>query len=135
MSIQPQSLLKEHQLRITTNRVAVLEYLAKQKVPVGITNLEKNLPSIDRVTLYRMMDQFEEKGIVRSCDLGHGHSDYELNKDHHHHMVCKKCDVIEDVEVCELEKIEKSLLKKSKNFSSIDHHRLTFMGMCNKCTD
>jgi len=130
---QQEDLLKEHKLRVTEGRLTVLEYLSKQKIPVGIKNLEKNITEIDRVTLYRMMEQFEEKGIVRVCDLGHGHQDYELNLDHHHHLVCRNCGKIEDVEICDLEEIEKALLKKSKKFSSIDQHRLTFMGTCTTC--
>ncbi len=130
---QQKDLLKKHNLRVTEGRLTVLNYLVEQKIPIGIKNLENNIPTIDRVTLYRMMEQFEAKGIVRMCDLGHGHQDYELNLDHHHHLVCRNCGDIEDVEVCDLEEIEKTLLKKSKKFTSIDQHRLTFMGLCKQC--
>lgn len=128
------TMLKEKNLRVTENRLAVLRYLSDQAIPVGIKNLENNLPNIDRVTLYRMMEQFEKNGIVRVCDLGHGHSDYELNTDHHHHLVCRECGIVEDVEICHLEKLSQSLVKKSKKFSSIDQHRLTFMGTCKDCS-
>lgn len=127
--------LKQAGFRVTGARLAVLDLLEEQDLPVGISFIEKKLTEINTVTLYRMMADFVEAGIVEEHDLGHGHVDYELtSRPHHHHVVCDKCGLVEDVfpcgEVCEF---ENSVLKDSNQFSKITKQKVTFHGICNKC--
>lgn len=127
--------LKKAGFRVTEGRLDVLELLEKQDLPVGISFIEKALPDINRVTLYRMMNDFVSADLVEEHDLGHGHVDYELaDRPHHHHVVCDECGVVEDVFPCgDMCEFENSVLEGSNKFSKITKQKITFHGICRKC--
>ena len=128
-------LLKSSGFRATRARIQVLEFLSKKKKPVGIQVAAKALPNVNKVTLYRMMADFVEKGIVKEYELGHGHADYELaTRPHHHHVVCESCGEIEDVFPCgdDCGFID-SVRESSKKFKQISRQSATFYGTCLSC--
>lgn len=130
--------LREVGSRATAARIAVISCLQKQERPVGIEFIERQVPDVNKVTLYRMMADFEERGLVESVDLGHGHLDYELtNRPHHHHLVCKGCGLVEDIYPCEASScdLEKEAIKSSKKFAEIIPQQQTFFGTCKKCAN
>ena len=129
-------LLRKKQLRATTNRVEVFAFVESQKHPIGIERLKQQFPKINGVTLYRMASDFVEQGLWDSCDLGHGHVDYESsNRPHHHHAVCKHCGDIEEVYGCEeVCKLTKNIAKHTKKFTSLQSTSSTIFGICHNCT-
>lgn len=130
-----EALLKEHGFRVTQKRVSVLEFLSKQKHPVGVEVIAKAFPKLNQTTIYRMLNDFVEKGIVAAHELGHGHLDYELAGDgHHHHAVCKDCGHIEEIHACLDDcDLAASVLKASKSFTKIESQTTTFFGTCKAC--
>lgn len=131
------SLLRKHGYKATPGRIAILVILEKNSRPLSVPEIDKQLKSkVDQVTIYRTLEAFTESGIVRKIDLQHPHAHYEivLGHDHHHHIVCKKCGKVEDIELYKTETFEKDALKKSKLFSAIKNHSLEFFGICNTCT-
>jgi Fur family ferric uptake transcriptional regulator len=135
--IKHTALLRTHALKATPQRLQVLSLLAAQKKPVSIAELQESAgrDSIDAVTLYRSLDTFVEKSLVRPVDLRHGHVDYELISEptHHHHLVCEKCGAIEDFEWCPDSVLEKKILKQTAKFAKLSDHSLEFFGLCKKC--
>ena len=130
------SLLRAYSYKATPGRVAILAVLEKNRRPLSVPDIHKELKSkVDQVTIYRTLETFAESGIVRKIDLQHSHTHYEivLGHDHHHHIVCKKCGKVEDIELYKIETFEKDALKKSKLFSTIKNHSLEFFGICNAC--
>jgi Fe2+ or Zn2+ uptake regulation protein len=115
--------------------VEVLSFLTKQKHPVGIEVIQGAFPKVNMATLYRMMTDFAERGLVHASDLGHGHVDYEIaHRPHHHHAVCESCGAVEDVYPCEEEcAFEKAVLKSSALFKEIKRQQTVFFGVCKKC--
>jgi len=84
----------------TAMRLLVLDYLVKQTSAVSLSDIEREMYNSDRVTLYRTLKTFEEKGIVHSIEDGSGASKYalcseECDENHHHdthvHFFCSKC--------------------------------------------
>lgn len=132
---KPDELLKEVNLKATARRKAVLTFLLDQNHPVGIDVIRKYIKGVNKVTLYRMMQDFEEKGLVASHELGHGHVDYELaDRPHHHHLVCQGCGDIEDVYSCKDQcKMEAIVMKNSNKFLDIQKQTTTFFGTCHGC--
>ena len=122
-------------LRITKPRLAVLAFLSLQKRPVSLQRIAAHVKGTNLTTVYRMIETFLEKGILRGCDVGHGHMDYELaDLPHHHHVICTSCGLIEEVEEClGDEKLHKETLHASKKFSSIVDHQSTFYGQGKEC--
>lgn len=129
------NLLKEFGLKVTKARILVLESLEKSKYPLDIETLYKKIKKskIDLATLYRTMSSFEEKGIIRRVDLRKDTVLYEMNRGHHHHIVCIKCREIEDFENKELEKVLNIISRKSLKFKNITDHSLEMFGLCREC--
>lgn len=135
MSPDFSDVLHDAGLRITKPRLAVLAFLSTQKRPVSLQRIASHLKGTNLTTVYRMIETFLEKGILRGCDVGHGHMDYELaDLPHHHHVICTSCGLIEEVEECSGdERLHKETLRASKKFSAITDHQSTFYGSCKAC--
>ena len=57
-------ILQEHQLRITQGRCDVIRFFLQSSYALSAKDLENQLPQYDRVTLYRTLHTFIEKGIL-----------------------------------------------------------------------
>lgn len=127
--------LRAARLRVTKPRLAVLAFLATQKRPVSLQRIAAHMQGTNLTTVYRMIETFLVEGILKGCDVGHGHMDYELaDLPHHHHVICTSCGLIEEVEECSGDdKLHKETLRASKEFLTIIDHQSTFYGMCKRC--
>lgn len=73
-----ETLLDQKSIRITPMRQLVLEYFLAENQIVGLTELEEIFPRADRITLYRTLKTFEEKGILHRIDNGVSEVKYAL---------------------------------------------------------
>ncbi len=100
-----------------------------------LSSLEEKGTEVNKTTVYREIQSLLEKQVVNAVFVDETHTKYELNINHHHHLVCKGCGEIEEVEFDSIEKIfplfEKKL-KQKKKFQSITH-TLEFFGVCQNC--
>ncbi len=109
---QIQQLLKRNQLSITDSRSKILELFLQQNGALAHADIEKKSgASFDRVTVYRTLQTFVEKGIIHTIPTADNSILYALCKDectegHHHdhhvHFVCSKCSntiCLEDITV------------------------------------
>ncbi|OGF99971.1 hypothetical protein A2Y99_01445 [Candidatus Gottesmanbacteria bacterium RBG_13_37_7] len=130
-------ILKDKNIRYSRNRIEILKLLEKSKQPLKITDIirrikKKNL-SINRATVFRIVNLFKEKGILYRLDFGEGQFRYELSSlPHHHHFVCKNCGKILGVNKC---LVSDSWTRETamENSFRILGHRLDFFGLCVKC--
>lgn len=92
--------LHQKGIRPTAMRLLVLDYLLKQSAAVSLSDLETYFHRADRITLYRSLKTFEEKGLVHRIDDGSGAVKYALCSDdcntlEHHdlhvHFFCNHC--------------------------------------------
>ena len=93
--------LKLNKLKKTEIRALTLQLLSESNHALSHQNLEKKLgPKFDRVTLYRTLNTFEEKGIIHRIIDDLGVAQYALCledcHDHHHedehvHLQCSVC--------------------------------------------
>jgi Fe2+ or Zn2+ uptake regulation protein len=129
-------ILQNAKLKNTTPRMSVLKAFRTVHKPLTAQELHKKLKKVrfDLVTLYRTLASFEEKGIVRRVDLRKDTVYYELNTDHHHHIICTKCEKVEDFENFEVEKTLEHIVRKSVNFRNVKSHALEIFGLCRECT-
>lgn len=122
------SLLKASGERITGYRLAVLKLLCTQTTPVTVKIIELGLPQVNIVTLYRILDYFCERGIVRRLTHDPKEQYFELADPfhrHHHHTICQNCGKVTDIE-CLL------TLPRLKNFIP-QLHIVTIYGHCKTC--
>ena len=135
--------LKEHGLKATAPRLAVLEALggesghaprSAQDIHAALMkNAAAKKSGMDLVTVYRTLASFEKAGIVKRVDLRGDSVLYELNDEHHHHIVCTNCGTVEDFEMCDMEALTKKIAQKSKKFTTIREHTLELFGVCTQC--
>jgi len=95
-----ESLLEKHHLKKTGPRLKVLSMLSAKNVATSQPDLEGVMNDIDRVTLYRILNAFEEKGIIHKVFDLNGTANYAMcssncGEDHHHdehlHFNCTLC--------------------------------------------
>ena len=97
-------LLKGHSLRITDCRIDVLQKFYTEVHALSFRDLEETLNNYDRVTLYRTLNSFIEKGLLHRIPNDSGIASYALCRDgcdektHHHDHVHFKCNVCGHIE-------------------------------------
>ena len=76
---------------------------------------------IGLATVYRVLTQFEQAGILTRSHFESGKAVYELNEGtHHDHMVCLDCGRVEEFYDAEIEKRQNEVAK-SRGFSISEH--------------
>lgn len=95
------NILKKHNLRVTAFRSEVLSLFTKAGKALSANELESQLSDADRITLYRTIKSFEEKGLIHKAIDGTNTQKYalceaECSEEHHHdehiHFHCEKCE-------------------------------------------
>jgi Fur family ferric uptake transcriptional regulator len=82
-------------------------------------------------TVYRVLTQFEQAGILSRSHFESGKAVYELNEGQHHdHLVCLDCGKVEEFYDAEIEK-RQNAVAKAKGFS-ISDHALSLYANCTK---
>ncbi|GAB1447887.1 MAG: transcriptional repressor [Bacteroidia bacterium] len=99
--IQVSDLLRQHDLKKTPARLTVLRLLSQSGFAVGFAELEQALGELaDKVTLYRLLKSFEDKGIIHKTIDPEGFPKYALcqddcgthrHVDRHIHFSCTQC--------------------------------------------
>ena len=126
--------LQNVDLHVTPARLATMQLFESHNTPLDAQHLIDHLHNtlgVDRVTVFRILNAFVEKGLVRKLEFGEGKARYELNKEEHHHLVCESCGTIEDISDCTIIDLEKDI-KEKKGFL-VKHHALEFFGFCKNC--
>ncbi|MBK7409360.1 MAG: transcriptional repressor [Saprospirales bacterium] len=100
MKQTPTSILTNSNLRKTPIRLQVLQLLLREETALSSQQLESNLHKPDRITLYRTLRTFEQKGIVHQVVDGTNNPKYALclnacnehqHLDQHAHFHCVQC--------------------------------------------
>jgi Fur family ferric uptake transcriptional regulator len=134
-------LLARRGYRLTGPRRAVLEVLATGREPRTVAQIHHGLGGerANLVSVYRTVKLLSEIGLVRATDATGGQRRYELAEPftaHHHHLICRRCGHIADLEGCLLEAGVLTRLgrqvRQTHRFRVTDHE-LRFFGVCVRC--
>ncbi len=138
-STKAENLLKSHQLRRTDTRVDVLDLFIRKDIALAQRDIEEELGAIDRITLYRTLRTFEEKGLIhRAIDgseklrfalCSHECNAEEGHFDEHAHFHCKLCEST----FC-LDQVITPSVKVPRGYT-IESAHLVLKGICEKCND
>ena len=129
--------LKDAGLKITLPRIKILQILESSKVHhLSAEDVYKHLLQNDEeiglATVYRVLTQFEDAGLVIRHHFEGGHSVFELSSDDHHdHLVCVKCGRVEEFHDEEIERRQRNIAAE-RNFELTDHN-LNLYGLCPAC--
>ncbi len=129
--------LKNIGLKATLPRMKVLELFQDSKrkhlsaEDVYRLLLDDQL-DIGLATVYRVLTQFEQAGLLRRQHFETGKAVFELNQgEHHDHLVCVHCGRVEEFFDEDIEKRQKQVAKKF-GFVLSDHD-LSLYGTCKDC--
>jgi len=132
------NVIKEHNLKYTTQREAILKTLYENPRHFTSENLyllvKKNYPelNIGIATVYRTLSLLEENGLVSSISLGIQGKKFEIaNKPHHDHLICTECGKIVEFENDEIEKLQEKIAQK--NGFVLTDHLMQLYGVCREC--
>lgn len=129
--------LKKVGLKITTPRLKILEILEHAKEHhLSAEDIYRKLvdsgEEIGLATVYRVLTQFEEAGLVVKHHFEEGQSVFELDHgEHHDHLVCVKCNRVEEFVDPIIEKQQQEIARKAGY--TITDHSLNIYGICGKC--
>jgi Fur family ferric uptake transcriptional regulator len=129
--------LKKAGLKITLPRLKILEIMENAKEHhLSAEDIYKILldsgEEIGLATVYRVLTQFEEAGLVARHHFEGGQSVFELDHGKHHdHLVCGKCGRVEEFVDNLIEKRQEEIAKKA-GFSITDHSLIIY-GYCGEC--
>jgi Fur family ferric uptake transcriptional regulator len=93
--------LKSAGLKVTLPRLKILEILeTNENHHMSAEDIYRALimqnAEVGVATIYRVLTQFEESGMVNKLNFDNGQSVFELsNVEHHDHLVCVKCGKID----------------------------------------
>ncbi|MEI2271258.1 transcriptional repressor [Sphingobacterium sp. ML3W] len=130
-------ILKRNSLKITQPRLKVLEIISTKDSAISQPELEKLLgKDIDRVTLYRVLASFEEKGIIHKIFDLHGTATYAMcstncsehdHHDQHVHFICRVCNSVYCLDEITLPKVS------IPDGFSLEAIAVNALGVCNHC--
>ena len=135
--MQAEVLLKKNRLSITTGRKKILQIFFDQPGALSHGDIEKKASEkFDRITIYRTLQTFTDKGIIHIIPTADNSIRYALCKDectdgnhhdHHVHFVCRKCQntfCLDDVVTPEI--------KLPKGYFA-NHVEVVAEGICKNC--
>ncbi len=128
-------MLKNAELKITHARCVLMRLFLGAHKPLSLKDITSALEkeAIDLSTLYRTLETFEKKKIIRSLRGPRKVILYERMSMHaHHHIVCTSCDKIEEVE-CSHTDISRHFLEHSKKFKTLHSDSIELFGICTTC--
>ena len=126
--------MKERSLRVTAPRMSILRVLAESADPLSAEDVHRQAGhgALDLVTAYRSLVALEEAGVVQRHPMERGKTLYALaTGHHHHHVVCRKCGLIERLPGCDISRIESAA--KAKGYSDLTHV-MEIYGVCPACS-
>ena len=131
----PKTLLRAAGLRVTAPRVAVLEALAAEPHATAddvASRVRQTLGSVSTQAVYDVLRVCVRAGLVRRIEPAGSSARYETRAgDNHHHLVCRVCGRVADVDcaVGETPCLEPSDL----GGFTIDEAEVVFWGICPEC--
>ncbi len=89
-------------------------------------------PNISRATVFRLLAEAADEGKILRLKLNNSNDRYDITTCHHHHVVCRECGAVADVDI----KInDASLLDGAVGHEGfiLEKSHLEFVGVCDKC--
>ena len=128
--------LKNMGLKATLPRLKILEIFQNGKQRhMSAEDVYRELiaenEEIGLATVYRVLTQFEQAGLLKRSNFESGKAVFELEQGQHHdHLVCLQCGRVEEFYDAEIEKRQQKIAK-DRGFS-LQEHALALYGNCTK---
>jgi Fur family ferric uptake transcriptional regulator len=119
-------------------RRAILELLDEQSCALSAVEIQEALSrrnrDVSRSSVYRIMEELEEIGLLQRVEIGHGMVRYEPVRSgpgHHHHLVCDHCGRLQPFTD---EGLERAIRRLSDRVPlRVSEHEIVIHGACDTC--
>jgi Fur family peroxide stress response transcriptional regulator len=128
-------LLRERGYKVTPQRLAIYEVLQSCNMhPTAETIyniISSDYPTMSLATVYKTLDLLKEANIIQELNVGGNISRYDAITQPHPHIVCVKCNKVENLDL----QIAKYLMNKASKVTDykIQNSKLYFYGVCPYC--
>jgi len=126
------TLLKEHAIKITPQRLEILKYLDEHHTHPDVeaiySELKKKYPSLSRTTVYNSLDILNKNKIIQTITISSSKLRYDINHGLHHHFLCKHCGVILDIDI-----VCPNMNSKIAGGHRVEEVHGYFKGICAQC--
>lgn len=130
--------LKSKNLKVTPQRISILEYLEMSKEHPTAENIyiavSKDHPNISFATVYKTLDTFRDVGLLLEFNVGEDAHRYDGNVDLHPHFICNTCNAVLDIYEPKSSNQFFEDFENCNNNLKFENHSLFFYGCCDKCS-
>ncbi len=128
--------LSDQGYRLTPQRLMVLAAIESSGNHISAEEIHAQIllryPHINLSTVYRTLELLKRLGLVTETDLGEGRVRYHAaEQGHHHHLVCRDCGAIIDLDESLLAPLKSALLEQYRFAADLKH--LAIFGRCASC--
>jgi Fur family ferric uptake transcriptional regulator len=127
--------LRSAGLRVTTPRLAVLGLLTEgghHTVDALAEDVRRRVGAVSTQAIYDVLAAFVDAGLARIIEPAGSSRRYEARvADNHHHLVCRGCGRIEDVDCARGE--APCLTPEQPAGFHVDEAEVTWWGLCPEC--
>jgi Fur family ferric uptake transcriptional regulator len=128
--------LQEKGHRLTPQRMLIIEALHNADGHISAEEIYEQLhsryPYANISTVYRTLELMKKLNLVTETDFGEGRVRYHVaEKGHHHHLVCRSCGKVIDLEESALYPLKDTLLQEYGFDAELRH--LAISGECSEC--
>jgi Fe2+ or Zn2+ uptake regulation protein len=121
--------------RVTMPRLLVHRFLrgANRHVTAEqvYAELAEQVPSLSAATVYDTLDLLDELGLIRRVSTPRGATTYDSRTDDHHHMICRACGRMEDLDA-DVDAAAAENAARAAGFAPA-FAQLTVSGLCSAC--
>lgn len=127
--------LRSRHISVTPQRVAVLSILESRRDHPNAEQIyqevQRQMPAISFNTVYKTLEVFCQKGLVIKVNPLHEVARYDIETDHHAHLICRQCHSIIDLP----EEVASAppLSEEAQAGFQVERYSLTYWGLCPQC--
>ena len=123
--------------RLTDKRLRIMEILLAQPghhtADQILAAVRIHHPRVNKTTIYRTLEWLSQHGLVTITNLGDHESIYESAHQAHHHLICRNCGLITELDDATFDPIRQSI-QATYGFAPLFHHVALF-GVCRACQE
>jgi Fur family peroxide stress response transcriptional regulator len=127
--------LRSRHISVTPQRLAVLADLeSRRDHPTAeqiYQEVQRDMPAISFNTVYKTLEVFCQKGLIIKVNPLHEVARYDIETEHHAHLICRNCHFI--VDLTEETAPAPTLPEEARGGFQVERHSLIFWGLCPQC--
>ena len=129
--------LRERGQRVTLPRLLVHRHVRRARHHVTPEHVHAEVasqhPGLSPATIYGTLELLEELGFVRRVSTPRGGTLYDPRVDEHHHVICRSCGRVQDVDA----RVDTRAVKRAARAAGfrVDYGQFALRGLCAHCAN